>query len=157
VVRVHLEGVGRTREDILVQHVRPIFDVAHFEELVLKSQDVRNTLKDLGCFSDVDVHIDTAAASTGGVADYEVTFRVAELARVAGSINTMIGNQEGSLFTGVRFPNLAGGGEKAQVSFPSATIEHYYSSFLIFFDIMTICLDRHQHYIFFDIMTMSVI
>ncbi len=45
VVRVHFEGVGRTKEDLLVGNVRPIFDVKHFEELVLKSQDVRNNLK----------------------------------------------------------------------------------------------------------------
>jgi len=61
------------------------------------------------------VHIDTAASSTGGTADYEVTFRVSELGRVAGSVNLLAGNQEGSMLTGVRFPNFAGGGERAQV------------------------------------------
>ena len=67
-----------------------------------------NTLSyvDLGCFSDVDIRIDTA--SGGGPADYEVTFQVTELGRARGTINTMVGNQEGSLLTGLAAPNLLG-------------------------------------------------
>ena len=42
----------------------------HFEELVLASQDARNRLQDLGCFSDVEIHIDTS--QDGGKSDYEV-------------------------------------------------------------------------------------
>jgi len=118
-VRVHLEGVDRTREDILVQQVKPIFSVEHFEELVLKSQDVRNALKDLGCFSEVDVHIDTS--EKGDRHSYEVTFKVSEVGRISGSVNTMVGHQEGSLFTGLKLPNLLGGGEKAQVDYQYGT------------------------------------
>ncbi len=61
----------------------------------------------------MDIHIDTS--DEGGPRDYEVTFKVKELRRVVGSINTMVGNQEGSLLTGIKMPNLAGRGEKLQV------------------------------------------
>ncbi len=115
VVRVHFEGVGRTKEDVLVGNVRPIFDVRHFEDLVLKAQDARNSLRELGCFSEVDVHIDTSSAAGASAQDYEVTFRVTELRRMVGSINTMVGNQEGSLLTGLRMPNLLGRGERLQL------------------------------------------
>ena len=46
----------------------------HFEELVLASQDARNRLQDLGCFSDVEIHIDTS--EDGGKSDYEVIFMI---------------------------------------------------------------------------------
>ena len=54
----------------------------------------------------MDIRIDTA--SGGGPADYEVTFQVTELGRARGTINTMVGNQEGSLLTGLAAPNLLG-------------------------------------------------
>ena len=60
----------------------------------------------MGCFSDVDIRIDTATG--GGPDDYEVTFQVTELGRARGTINTMVGNQEGSLLTGLAAPNLLG-------------------------------------------------
>ena len=60
----------------------------------------------MGCFSDVDIRIDTATG--GGPDDYEVTFQVTELRRARGTINTMVGNQEGSLLTGLAAPNLLG-------------------------------------------------
>ena len=50
--------------------IEPVLKVKHFEELVLASQDARNRLQDLGCFSDVEIHIDTS--KDGGKSDYEV-------------------------------------------------------------------------------------
>lgn len=76
---------------------------------------IPSRVSDLGCFSDVSIHIDTA--EEGGPKDYEVTFKVTELRRVIGSINTMLGNQEGSLFTGLKCPNLQGRGEQFQVDY----------------------------------------
>ena len=70
---------------------------------------------ELGCFSSVGIHIDTS--SEGGPHDYEVTFRVGELKRVTGNISTMVGTQEGSLVTGVKFPNLQGRGERFEVEY----------------------------------------
>ena len=50
--------------------IEPVLKVQHFEELVLAAQDARNRLQDLGCFSDVEIHIDTS--EDGGKSDYEV-------------------------------------------------------------------------------------
>ena len=41
VVKVHVEGVGRTCEDLVLGNVKPIFKVRQFEELVLTAQDIR--------------------------------------------------------------------------------------------------------------------
>jgi len=115
VKRVHVEGLVRTREDVVAASIEPVLKAKHFEELVLASQDARNRLQDLGCFSDVEIHIDTS--EDGGKSDYEVTFAVQELRRIKGSINTMVGNQEGSVMAGVAFPNIAGRGERFQVDY----------------------------------------
>ena len=77
------------------------------------SPQIKHFASDLGCFSDVDIRIDTA--SGGGPADYEVTFQVTELGRARGTINTMVGNQEGSLLTGLAAPNLLGMRMRARV------------------------------------------
>jgi len=45
-----------------------------------------------------------------------VTFAVKELRRIVGSLNTMVGNQEGSVMAGVKFPNIGGRGERFQVN-----------------------------------------
>jgi outer membrane protein insertion porin family len=92
--------------------------VEDFESLVLTAQGVRGKLQDLGCFSDVGIHIDT---SESGLKDYKVTFQVEEVKRVQGSVNTMVGNNEGSLMTGVKLPNLLGGGERLQADYTYGT------------------------------------
>ena len=75
----------------------------------------------LGCFSNVDVQIDTA--QTGGQADFEVTFKVDELKRLSGAVNTMMGNQEGSVMLGLKSPNLLGRGEKFQADYSYGTLK----------------------------------
>jgi len=61
---------------------------------------LRNRLQSLGCFSEVEIHVDTSKA--GGKRDYEVTFTVKEMNRIIGSVNTLVGNQEASLMLGAK-------------------------------------------------------
>jgi len=56
-----------------------------------------------------------------GEKDYQVTFKVEELKKVQGSVNTMVGNNEGSLMTGVKLPNLLGRGERLQADYTYGT------------------------------------
>ena len=56
-----------------------------------------------------------------GDKDYQVTFKVEELKKVQGSVNTMVGNNEGSLMTGVKLPNLLGRGERLQADYTYGT------------------------------------
>jgi len=119
VTRVHVRGLVRTKDDMVVATIEPILKVKQFQELVLAAQEARGRLQELGCFKDVDIEIDTSAE--GGSRDYEVTFAVQELRRVTGSITTMVGNQEGSLAGGIKLPNLLGRGEKFQVDYTQGT------------------------------------
>jgi len=114
VVAVNVEGLKRTKDDIVMASVKDLFNVEQFEELVLASQEVRGKLEELGCFSKIGIHIDT---SSTGAKDYVVTFDVEESKRVAGSVNTLVGNNEGSLMTGLKLPNLLGRGEKLQADY----------------------------------------
>ncbi|XP_023342302.1 sorting and assembly machinery component 50 homolog A [Eurytemora carolleeae] len=98
--------------------VKDLFQVEHFEDLVLMSQEVRGKLQELGCFSKVGIHIDT---SQTGVKDYVVTFNVEENKRIVGSVNTLVGNNEGSLMTGVKLLNVLGRGEKLQADYTYGT------------------------------------
>ncbi len=41
VVKVHVEGVARTCEELVMGNVRPIFRVKQFEELIFTAQDIR--------------------------------------------------------------------------------------------------------------------
>ena len=89
-----------------VQNADNFADADVIDERCNPQAQIKHFSTDLGCFSDVDIRIDTA--SGGGPADYEVTFQVTELGRARGTINTMVGNQEGSLLTGLAAPNLLG-------------------------------------------------
>ena len=41
VVKVHVEGIGRTSEDLILGNVKSIFKVRQFQEMVLAAQDIR--------------------------------------------------------------------------------------------------------------------
>lgn len=47
VVRVHVDGVGRTKESLVMKNLASMFNVKHFEDLVVEAQEVRSKLKGL--------------------------------------------------------------------------------------------------------------
>eukprot|EP00096_Caligus_rogercresseyi_P010953 TRINITY_DN4150_c0_g1_i1.p1 TRINITY_DN4150_c0_g1~~TRINITY_DN4150_c0_g1_i1.p1 ORF type:complete len:449 (+),score=101.88 TRINITY_DN4150_c0_g1_i1:39-1349(+) len=115
VTKVFIDGVERTKEDILRDRVKHVFKARSFEEVILAAQDARIRLHTLGCFSEVLVQIDTS--KEGGPQDYEITFKIKELGRIKGIINTLFGNQQGSLQGGLVFPNIWGRGERLSVDY----------------------------------------
>ena len=44
VVRVHVDGLGRTNESLVMKNLKSMFSVKHFEDLVVKSEEVRSRL-----------------------------------------------------------------------------------------------------------------
>ena len=73
-----------------------------------------NILERLGCFCSVGVFIDTSRGPDATERGLEVTFEVQELRCIVGGINTLIGQNEGSLVLSCRLPNLAERREKLQ-------------------------------------------
>lgn len=119
--KIHVEGLGRTKDDLVIQNVRELFRAEDFEQVVLKSQEIRSRLESLGCFKSVGVLIDTGRGENASSNGYEVTFQVKEMKRVLGGINTLVGNNEGSLVIGSSLPNTFGRGEKLSAEYTYGT------------------------------------
>ena len=45
VVRVHVDGIIRTKESLIMKNLSPMFNVSQFEDLVIHAQDVRTRLQ----------------------------------------------------------------------------------------------------------------
>jgi outer membrane protein insertion porin family len=119
--RVHVDGLGRTKDDLVIKTVQEVFEAGDFEAVVMKSQLVRMKLESLGCFKTVNVLIDTSKGPNSSPNGYEVTYTVKELKRILGGINTLVGNNEGSLVVGSNLPNVFGRGEKIQAEYTYGT------------------------------------
>ena len=119
--RVHIDGLGRTKDDLVIKTVQEVFEADDFEAVVMKSQLVRMKLENIGCFKTVNVLIDTSTGPNSSPDGYEITYTVKELKRVVGGINTLVGNNEGSLVVGSTLPNVFGRGEKLQAEYTYGT------------------------------------
>lgn len=97
--------------------MRDLFKAHDFQDVILKAHSVRNKLESLGCFRNISVYIDTSKGPKATKHGYEVTFYVREFKRVVGGVNTMVGNNEGSLVVGMKFPNIFGRGERIQTEY----------------------------------------
>ncbi|KAF2985577.1 hypothetical protein EK904_004449 [Melospiza melodia maxima] len=106
VQHVHFEGLGRTKDDIIMYEICDVFKA-------------KNLI-------DVDVLIDTCQGDDALPNGLDVTFEVTELRRLTGSYNTMVGNNEGSMVLGLKFPNLLGRAEKVTFQFSYGTKETSY-------------------------------
>ncbi|XP_073965278.1 sorting and assembly machinery component 50 homolog [Choristoneura fumiferana] len=58
--RVHVEGLARTRDDLVRGAVDDLFHATHFQDVVLRAHRVRRALDALGCFRSVGVFIDVS-------------------------------------------------------------------------------------------------
>ncbi len=116
-----MDGLGRTKDDLVIKTVRELFEAGDFQQVVLKSQEVRSKLEKLGCFKNVGVFIDTSRGEEASSNGLEITFTVKELKRVLGGITTLVGNNEGSLVIKSNLPNTFGRGENLQVEYTYGT------------------------------------
>lgn len=115
--RIHVNGLGRTKNDIVEDAVKDLFSARDFQDVLLKAHKVRTKLDSLGCFRNIAVYIDTSKGPKATPEGLEVTFHVRELKRIVGGVNTQVGENEGSLVVGLRAPNLLGRGERLQTEY----------------------------------------
>ncbi|MEE6477570.1 hypothetical protein FKM82_011555 [Ascaphus truei] len=97
VQRVHFEGLGRTKDDIIMYEIGSVFKAKNLIDVMRKSHEARERLLRLGIFRQVEVLIDTSEGDDALPNGLDVTFEVTELRRLTGSYNTMVGNNEGSM------------------------------------------------------------
>ncbi|XP_074395340.1 sorting and assembly machinery component 50 homolog isoform X3 [Zonotrichia albicollis] len=101
-------------------------EILENKDVMRKSHEAREKLLRLGIFRQVDVLIDTCQGDDALPNGLDVTFEVTELRRLTGSYNTMVGNNEGSMVLGLKFPNLLGRAEKVTFQFSYGTKETSY-------------------------------
>lgn len=126
VQHVHFDGLGRTKDDIIICEIGEVFKAKNLIEVMRKSHEARERLLRLGIFRQVDVLIDTCQGDDALPNGLDVTFEVTELRRLTGSYNTMVGNNEGSMVLGLKLPNLLGRAEKVTFQFSYGTKETSY-------------------------------
>jgi len=119
--KIHVDGLGRTKEDIIARSLEDLFTAEDFQQVVLKAHEARVRLESLGCFKRIGIFIDTSTGPNSTDEGLEVTFKVEELRRLMGSVNTLIGNNEGSLVLGAKLPNVLGRAEKVQLEYTHGT------------------------------------
>ncbi|EZA51403.1 hypothetical protein DMN91_007374 [Ooceraea biroi] len=115
--KIHVDGLIRTKDDIIKSQVTDLFKAKNFEDVIISAYKVRERLDALECFKHVGVFIDTSQGSEATPDGVEVTFSVREMKRVSGEIKTMVGNNEGSLLIGARMPNLFGRAERLRMEY----------------------------------------
>ncbi|EEC08597.1 conserved hypothetical protein, partial [Ixodes scapularis] len=119
--KVFVDGVIRTKDDILKKAVNDLFLARDFQEVILKTRYVRKQLETLGAFKQISVVIDTSTGPQSSPNGLDVTFKVQEVKRLVGGVNTLVGNNEGSMVIGLKFPNTWGRGEFVQTEYHYGT------------------------------------
>ena len=63
VERIHIEGLARTKDDIIMKHVHQLFKAETFKDVIFASGVVKQELEELDMFQGVGVLIDTSKGS----------------------------------------------------------------------------------------------
>jgi len=121
VQRVHVDGLGRTKDDIVINTVSDVFEASDFQSVILKIHEARSRLEKLGCFKNVGVFIDTYRGPDAAEDGIEVTFEVRELNLLGAKVNTSVGNNEGTVSTGGMLKNIFGRGEELTCEYSHGT------------------------------------
>ncbi|XP_064635465.1 sorting and assembly machinery component 50 homolog isoform X2 [Lineus longissimus] len=121
VVNVHIDGLGRTKDDLVMHEVRDVFKASSFKEMVKMAHDAKLRLERLGIFKNVGIFIDTSKGANARKDGYDITFEVNEMRRVVGGVNTLVGNNDASLLFNLRAPNTFGRAEKFVLEYSHGT------------------------------------
>lgn len=72
--RIHVEGVARTKDDILNKALRELFTATNFQEVMLYTHKARVRLESLYCFRNISVYIDVSKGPKSTKDGLEVRF-----------------------------------------------------------------------------------
>jgi len=61
--KIHVDGLQRTKDDIIKPQVTDLFKAKNIEDVIIGAYKVREKLDALGCFRDIGVYIDTSQGS----------------------------------------------------------------------------------------------
>ncbi|XP_050557950.1 5E5 antigen isoform X2 [Spodoptera frugiperda] len=74
--RVHVDGLNRTKDDIIRSTVDDLFHATDFEDVILRAHKVRRALDAMGCFRDIGVFIDVSSGPGATPEGLEVTYYI---------------------------------------------------------------------------------
>ncbi len=95
VKRVHVVGLQRTKNDIVVEQVKEVLKADTLQDVLRRSLQSMKRLEQLGVFRHIGLRLDTAKDKSGKAEGLEVTFVVTELGSVASSLSASAGTQSG--------------------------------------------------------------
>jgi len=58
--KIHVDGLVRTKDDIIKSQVMDLFKAKNFEDVIIRAYKVREKLDALGCFRNIGIYIDTS-------------------------------------------------------------------------------------------------
>jgi hypothetical protein len=93
---VKINGLIKTKDEYVKNHIDEIFEAANFEEILEKADKIGKKFNQLGCFKTVETMID-ASKGTKNSQYYDVIFEVEESGNIGGGIHSSFGNNEGSV------------------------------------------------------------
>jgi len=59
--KIHVDGLCRTKDDIIIGTVKDLFQATDFQEVIVGAHKVRGKLEGLGCFRNIGIFIDTSS------------------------------------------------------------------------------------------------
>lgn len=72
--KIHVDGLVRTKDDIVKLQVKDLFKAKNFDDVILHTYSVRRRLESLGCFKNIDTFIDTSKGPDATPDGIEVIF-----------------------------------------------------------------------------------
>lgn len=115
VQRVVVDGLTRTKDDVIIKEVKPLLSAKTFDELVQLSYNAKVKMERLGLFQNVAIAFDVSKDKREN--GFEVVFEVTEFRRTKGGVQTEVSNNDGSLSMQLMLPNLFGRGEKLDLHY----------------------------------------
>ena len=73
---MHVDGLVRTKDDIIKSQVKELFKVHNFDDVIVQTHNVRRRLESLGCFKTIDVYIDTSQGPDSTPEGIEVSLKL---------------------------------------------------------------------------------
>lgn len=119
--RVIIDGIARTKDDIVVRQVQTVFESENFEDMVLRSQEAKEKMKKLGIFKNINIEIDTSKGSKASSNGYQIRYKVQEMRFLSGGTQMQVGTNDGNLLFNIRIPNLFGRAERVLMEYTYGT------------------------------------
>ena len=92
--KVYVSGLVRTKNDIVVEQVKPVLKASTLKEMLVESLESMQKLRQMDVFKNISLKLD-AVRREGGGGGVVVTFHVKERGRISSTVAANAGTQSG--------------------------------------------------------------